>query len=186
MTVVSSPQSTSAFGLEAIKFSDIPPSAISAVQTELDMWKLETQDVPDNAFLVSDGVADTYIFEGSVTETDGAEEIDQTLVFSIDLNPDEEPIGLGWFTRVNRCSVGGVSKVPYVSWTQTLEGETNRGLGMRRLRVMNEIANLRFGTPLSSDSCFFSEFAIKAWERLVRTGEAEPYEDNGLTRFRFK
>ncbi|HEX8182938.1 MAG TPA: hypothetical protein VF575_05050 [Candidatus Saccharimonadales bacterium] len=76
---------------------------------------------------------------------------------------------------------------PYVAYTETAEASRRQGLGVQRARIMNNLSMAHFGHELHSDpSGDTSEEAHGLWLKLVSNGEAEPFDDDGLTRYRFK
>jgi hypothetical protein len=72
---------------------------------------------------------------------------------------------------------------PFVSWTQTQEESRQRGLGMRRLRVMGAMSQEIFNLPLYSDTNMTDQ-ARRLWERIVTEGGAKMIKDDkGHERF---
>lgn len=70
---------------------------------------------------------------------------------------------------------------PFVGWTETeavhaTTGESllRRGLGIRRLRLMNALTLSEYGLPLYSDKDGGGEAYV--WEKLIRIGEARSFK----------
>lgn len=73
---------------------------------------------------------------------------------------------------------------PFVGYTTTEEGFRNKGLGSRRLFIMNALSKMLYGFPLHSDT-LISEEAKRLWERLVEQGKAIKYKEGERGRYKF-
>lgn len=73
---------------------------------------------------------------------------------------------------------------PFVGFTRTFSAFLNQGLGKRRLEEANAYSLSEHSLPLNSDSLVMDE-AKKIWEKLIKDGKAEKYDENGKERFRF-
>ncbi len=73
---------------------------------------------------------------------------------------------------------------PFVGYTMTTEGLRNKGLGTRRLLIMNTFSKMLYGFPLHSDT-LISEGAKRLWERLVKEDKATKYLEGKNDRYRF-
>jgi hypothetical protein len=69
---------------------------------------------------------------------------------------------------------------PYVSWTQTSEGELKKGLATRRLYVLNHFCLQELGKPLRSSPSIVPE-AKALWQKLFLAQAAKvALEDDGI------
>ena len=77
---------------------------------------------------------------------------------------------------------------PFVAYTETGKDYQHRGLGTRRLHIMNLLAHELHNRPLNSDhEADIKSDARRLWQRLVREELAERYlEYDGTERFKFK
>lgn len=73
---------------------------------------------------------------------------------------------------------------PSVCNTGTAMAYQRQGLGSRRLRILNQVTQKRYGLPLFSDTCRTIS-ADKTWDRLVREGLAVKFFDLDKPRYRF-
>lgn len=113
----------------------------------------------------------TYIATTAPWE-DGSKE-----VLTLDLDEHGERVGFGeiWLR---------VGESPMVGYTETATG-TRQGLGLRRLLVMNYVAEQQAGELLHSGSQI-SPSAAGVWGKLISLGVAEPYRDElWIDRYRF-
>ena len=114
----------------------------------------------------------------------------EQLSYFIDVNDDEEFQGDSELRK--RISVAGKSgsenaffvNKPFVGGTHTQEYCRRKGLGLRRIRMMNAYAQMTYGLPLHSDTLLSPE-AKRLWERLVKEGEAKRYKEGKHDRFQF-
>lgn len=73
---------------------------------------------------------------------------------------------------------------PYVCSTRTIAKFQNKGLGTRRLFVMNALTQTLFEKPLHSDTKISAK-EISIWEKLVNSNTATKYQYNNTNRFIF-
>lgn len=71
---------------------------------------------------------------------------------------------------------------PFVGFTETDQKFQRGGLGARRLRVMNALAQQKYGKPLHSDTVI-TEGARRLWEKFVVEGRARMYKEGAHDRF---
>jgi hypothetical protein len=77
---------------------------------------------------------------------------------------------------------------PFVGYNATYEHFRRRGLGRRRLLLMNELSHMLYDLPLHSDTLVSLGKHIGAkrlWEQLVLDGLAEQFQEGINDRFRF-
>jgi hypothetical protein len=111
----------------------------------------------------------------------------ESLMYIADTDEQGEVYGYGE-VRYNTTSQDPYFKdKPFVGFTETEENHRKQGFGMRRLIIMNTLAQKFFGHPLHSDAAINQAKAKPLWERLVEQGLAYEYiEDDNLERYAFK
>jgi hypothetical protein len=103
----------------------------------------------------------------------------------IDVNENGQVAGFGDVSYLEGDPSPYLHNKPFVAYTQNTD--VGRGLGMQRARNMNQLSEAHFGNVLNSDpDGFTSNEAHKLWLRLVASGDAEIYDENGSPRYRFK
>lgn len=109
------------------------------------------------------------------------------LTYFVDLDDDQI---IGWSTlRYNLKSDNLEAEhyfrhKPFVDWTITVTEHQKKGLGTRRLKLMNELSLREYGYPLCS-STNLSKEAKKVWDHLVSQGLAVVFTENDRLRYRF-
>jgi hypothetical protein len=171
--------------LSDIDFSDIPDEIGSYLDSELKSWSKHATlgQFQKTSF---EGI-DTYIVPFNV-ENSGTFHDKEDVVFLVDTDENGRKIGTG-ILAMGIVESSPLYGKPYVGYTGTEIGHTRRGLGARRLKLMNQLALKRHNQALHSavgDEEDFSYEARKVWEKLVKNGEAEQVPDQTYTRFRFK
>ncbi len=122
--------------------------------------------------LAHDNGDETYL--ANQTKIYGDDE-KESIIHVIDTTPAGQVIGVGE-VRFNRDSEEDYFKdKPFVGWTLTENARSNEGLGSRRLLVMRLATAAEFGLVLHSDT-LITESATRIWERMVRNGLAERYD----------
>ena len=166
-----------------VDFSDIPDGVNAYLDSELKAWsESATSGQLQHA---SYGGVDTYLMPINV-ETSGTTHDEEDVVFLIDTDEEGKKMGTGILAMGIQEGSPLYGK-PYVGYTGTETGHTRKGLGLRRLRLMNQLALERHNQVLYSDfGEDISDEAIKVWEKLVTSGDAEQVEDQDHYRFRFK
>ena len=71
---------------------------------------------------------------------------------------------------------------PFVGMTRTEEDFRREGLGLRRIKLMNAIAQMRYGKPLYSSTLMTRE-AKSVWGKLQEQGIAERFMEGDHERF---
>jgi len=89
---------------------------------------------------------------------------------------DGKKIGIGWIDHEN---------MPVVGWTETTEDVRGQGIGIRRLREMNALAQAIYKKPLHSGEPLEVE-AEKLWKNLVRNQEADKEIIDGIPKYFFR
>lgn len=107
-------------------------------------------------------------------------------VFEADISADGEYMGSG-FSLIDLDEVGREKVRPYVGHTFTEPGFIRKGLGLRRLFILNEANKKWFGDSLGSGLFIPSDddedpYAKAMWEQLVAHGFAVKEDET----FRFK
>ena len=163
----------------------MPPAVREYLDSELNSWT-EEKWLADTPSLIHFEGSDSYVMPIHAN-IDARGGVGEEVVFVVDTDESGNKIGMGLLG----FGVGDhppALKKPYVAYTQTEQGRRQEGLGTRRLRLMNQLALRLFDQPLNSDP--ESDLSIEAmytWQKLVRAGEAEGYEEeNGALRWRFK
>lgn len=135
-----------------------------------------------NRFEYEDQV--TYELEIVEHQPDGQKDIKIMLV---DEDSRGEALGYGVIAYVSgNQRFPALNNKPYVGDTETVEKFRRLGHGERRLRLMNEIAQQRWGQPLESDPRGNTEKeAALVWQKLVRNDEAEQVGTPSGPRWKF-
>jgi len=71
---------------------------------------------------------------------------------------------------------------PFIGWIETDKNLRGRGLGTRRLYLINAYSRMLYGLPLYSDTVNSPEMK-SLWETLVKQGKAEKFEEVNYDRF---
>jgi hypothetical protein len=101
--------------------------------------------------------------------------------FVVDVKGDEI-VGHGEVRYHLTNDSGYFKDKPFVGFTETDGNHRREGLGERRLRAMNALAQQKYGKPIHSDTVI-SEEARKLWEKLVTEGRATMYKEGKHDRF---
>lgn len=160
---------------------NIPPQAVAALEEQSTYLVRFDNYRPGNfekLFVISHADASkTYV--GVQTKTYGDEGDTERLMHLIDVGVDDQEIGHGEV----RLYIDGPKKEsayfkdkPFVGGTNTEDGSRGKGLGMRRLRMMNALTNMQYNLPLHSDTLQSPE-AKRLWEKLVAEGAAKKYTE---------
>lgn len=165
--------------LKDINFSDIPDEVGAYLASQLKSWgESAAGQIQQTNY---EGVS-TYLMP--VIDTTGKSSDDS--VFLVDVDEEGKRIGTGLFASSALNGKPPYDK-PFVGFTRTESGHTRKGLGMRRIKLMNQLALKRHGQVLYSDPGDDITYeAKKVWEKLVESGEAERVQDENYSRFRFK
>ena len=89
---------------------------------------------------------------------------------------DGKKIGTGWIEHED---------LPVVGWAETTEDVRGQGIGIRRLREMNTLAQVIYKKPLHSGEPIEPE-AEKLWKNLVHNQEADKEIIDGIPRYFFR
>ncbi len=71
---------------------------------------------------------------------------------------------------------------PFIGFNDTEREFQRKGLGWRRMRLMNAFAQMRYGAPLYSDT-LMSEQAEGLWQKLVKEGKAKKIKEGKVHRY---
>ncbi|HEX7963751.1 MAG TPA: hypothetical protein VF466_04125 [Candidatus Saccharimonadales bacterium] len=180
--------------LRPITFDDMPPAAVAAIAEAMPMQlPLSANAACSDPVEFDHGPDKTYAlrYEAMVGDDEGGQHPETELVL-VDMQDDATPLGVGIVTR-EQVPAAPEDTVPYVGWTQTRPDARGKGLGLRRLRIMNELSLSAFGQPLHSSLYVnaIPEFqptpeAQRLWARLVAEGVAEPVAIGDKNVFRFR
>ena len=108
----------------------------------------------------------------------------ENLSYLCDMDRDNIIVGHGEI-RFNISNTSNYFKdKPFVGYTQTLEGNEKKGLGTRRLYIMNALSQAVYQLPLNSDT-LIGEDAEKLWKSLVNLGVAKSYKEGKNNRYAF-
>jgi hypothetical protein len=126
----------------------------------------------------------TYVAQREVTYATNDET--ETLTFLYNINNSGQNTGYGEI-RLNTSNQRNYYKdKPFVGYSYTEPDFTRKGLGTRRLRMMNALSQALHGLPLHSDTLLDENGAAKrVWERLVENGEAKHYKQGTRDRYCF-
>ena len=160
---------------------NIPPQAVAALEEQSQYLVRFDNYRPGNfekLFVISHADASkTYV--GVQTKTYGDDGDTERLMHLIDVGVDDQEIGHGEV----RLHIDGPKKEsayfkdkPFVGGTNTEDGSRGKGLGMRRLRMMNALTHMQYNLPLHSDTLQSPE-AKRLWEKLVAEGAAKKYRE---------
>lgn len=108
----------------------------------------------------------------------------EQLTYFVDTNSDDAVIGKSEMRRNISNKSDYYKDKPFVGSIYTLENYRKRGLGTRRLIVMNAVSQMLYGLALHS-STVVSDLAAAVWTRLVREGKARVYKEGVHDRFAF-
>lgn len=167
---------------ETIDFDAVPGPVMDAVglYAVLDVEQMRDISIKRGVLAYSFPDEWTYAVPTEVCEGANSTYVEHV---AVDFNTGENKVkGVGALAYVftEKCV-----RPPYVEWTETIEGK-RQGRGIRRMRTMNDLVLRQFGLPLHSDPVGeTSEEAKGVWLKLVESGEAEVFEDNGFYRYRF-
>jgi hypothetical protein len=127
----------------------------------------------------------TVMMEGKeVAEAGEWGEVD---ILLIDVDDRDRRIGHGIVAMLSGDVQPFEINKPFVGETGTQPEFMRQGLGLRRLQVMNHLAQLIFRKPLHSDLLgHTSEEAKGVWRKLTEQGNAEEYTRDGFSLWRFK
>lgn len=110
-----------------------------------------------------------------------AQDLASEIIYLQDRNKQNKYLGEG---QVFIENVEDELYIPVVSFSYTSKKFRRRGIGTRRLTIMNSMTRLLYEEPLYSSST--PRLAQKSvWENLVEQELAEEYEFNGVRRYKF-
>lgn len=155
------------------------------IEGTYDQSEINWSDVQDLEPVAADNlISYPFKYKFPVTDEQG---VGATEILLADLDNSGVTQGFGEVSFVEGSDNPRIKGKPYVAYTETLEVGKHKGLNVRRLQVMNELAKLHFGYPLHSDHSGDTEPEARAsWDKLVSQGLAELYDEEGLGRYRFK
>lgn len=108
----------------------------------------------------------------------------EDLVYLIDVDSDGNEEGHAEI-RLNISNEESYFKdKPFVGYTTTQEAYRNKGLGTRRLFIMNAMSQMLHCFPLHSDT-LISDEAKRLWERLEGEGKAVKFREGEHDRYKF-
>lgn len=154
--------------IESIEIKDIPRNI--GLDLRMD-WSGISDKTIDHAFKVSCNGVDSY---GAVVhrddETGGGVGVGKGIAI-IDTTKDILlGRGLMW---IYDSRMPEHSQYPHVSWTRTNEDFRRKGLGLRRLCVLNALNMKYFDIPLSSGNLGLNSFGV--WEKLFKLGKVDKH-----------
>lgn len=143
--------------------------------------------------ILRDGQQLETLVSGSITtycflykhprEVNGVSASDLILV---EANPSGQFVGFGDVSYVEGDISPAVLNKPYVAYILTAKEAQGQGLGLQRLRSMNNLSKTWFGHELHSDPSSDTEPEARSlWFKLIESGEARSYEENGGPRYCF-
>lgn len=126
----------------------------------------------------------TYVAKQEKSYKERNKLIAEDSTYLIDL--DQSGVIVGWGEiRKSLTDQGDYFKdKPFVGYTYTETEHRGKGLGQRRIIMMNAISQMLYHFPLNSDTTLSSD-AARVWEGLVATGKAKRYMQGESQRFVF-
>lgn len=172
--------------IEKIELQDVPMHALTYFEQKSAQLINENEYRPgnfDQIMLVShnDG-SQTYI--AHQTKTYSTNNDTESLIYLVDMNGKGENVGHGEVRKNISNTAPFFKDKPFVSYTFTEDDHTQRGLGRRRLLLMNALSQMMYGFPLNSDTVLIDK-EKKLWERLVAENRAKQYQEGPNPRFVF-
>ncbi len=154
--------------LQQLVHQEVPPSVLEQIDLEMRIQEINIYQAEKTPFLADFGSAGkayllAYYLERRVPWVDRFYS-----VYEVDLASSGEVIGSG-SSLIDLDNVKRETTRPYMWHTNTNEDYQDRGLGMRRLVLLNEINKRLFRDSLGSGSLTAPE-PVHIWERLVEKG----------------
>ena len=104
--------------------------------------------------------------------------------YLIDVNEAGEYCGYGEIRNSSSTDSEYLKDKPFVGYTRTEKGKSQKGFGLRRLAMMNAVSHMLYGQPLYSDTVQ-SDRAQRLWEALVKQGDAIKFKEGDHDRYVF-
>jgi len=177
------PEST----IKPISLEEIPEEPLLDFERKSKQFIDKKDYVPGNfrrLFRISHAdLSSTYVVTQTKTYTTIYNDT-ELLAYLVDISDDSEIQGFGEL-RYNPFRQDDFFRdKPFVGYTETLEKYRKKGLGTRRLKIMNALSQSLYGLPLHSDVSLIGE-AEAVWKGLVRGGVADKLEEIGKNRYFF-
>ena len=172
--------------IQPIDLAQIPKVAVDFFESKSGTLINRSDYRPSNfeACFVVDHQEGGKTFLAQQTKTYSTHGATEALTYLVDIDSDGNIAGFGEL-RLNLSDSRNYFKdKPFVGYTQTERTFQRRGLGTRRLRLMNAISNMLYSLPLHSDTLLGQE-SRGVWEKLVRAGLARKYKQGKHDRFSF-
>lgn len=173
--------------IEEVDFGELPKEVAERMHGMAKLYLLPEKFDPDEfgpAMMVShaDG-GKTYFasYEKDYREAGGGVE-ESTYLFDVD--EGDEYAGFGEIRYSLSSDSGYFKEKPFVGYTVTEEEKSQKGLGLRRMAMMNAISRMAYGQPLYSDTVQ-SDQAKRLWEALVKQGDAVKFKEGDHDRYVF-
>ncbi len=174
--------------IESVALSAVPKPAMEYFESKSKRYLNPHNYIPKNfsaSWIITHENGDqTYV--AKQTKWLATPKETETLLYLVDMR-GKKKIGFGWlYQNISKPSPYFIHK-PLVGYTCTVNSRNLRrkGLGTRRLFVMNALSQMVYGHPLNSDTDIEDE-ARGVWQKLVRQGFARAYKEGRSERYVFR
>ncbi|MCA9478238.1 MAG: hypothetical protein KC535_03775, partial [Nanoarchaeota archaeon] len=123
------------------------------------------------------------VFIAEQTKTDMDTNITEDLIYLVEML-DDTKIGHGEIRYRFESEKPYFLNKPFVGFTKTDDGFTEKGYGTRRLHIMNALTQAHYHLPLYS-STLMADQARTIWEKLTFKEKAKRFLEEKLERFQF-
>lgn len=172
--------------IEIISADKVPPVAIDLFELCSKRFINPKDYKPGNFdayFLIRhDSGEVTYAVQQTKTYWTGSTEI---LIDLIDLDQSGNQQGDGEIRYDPSDDRPCFKNKPFTGWTETEENYRKRGLGRRRLLMMNALSQMLYGLPLHSDTTILEQ-EKRILEKLLDEGKVSKYKEGEHDRYVFK
>ena len=172
--------------IEEISLEEIPQNIMNYFEARSKRFILpkdyQEKDFEKTFTIHHDNHHKTYVAIQTKTYcTDGDTE---ELTYLIDINEENKPVGYGEIRfNISNKDEYFINK-PFVGSTNTSKKNRRKGIGKRRLHVMNALCQTLYKNPLNSDT-IISEDSKKLWEKLTQEGKSKMYKEGEHDRYVF-
>ncbi len=170
-----------------LKSENIPPNVKEAFENKSKLF-LNWRNYKPNNFEAFFEISHSNGSKSYVAEQIKAYDTNQdterlTYIYDVD---GEKISGYAELRYKLRYNISNKSKYfknkPFVGYNDTEKPYQRKGLGWRRMRLLNAFAQIRCNAPLYSDT-LLSESAEGLWKKLVKVGKAKKIKEGELDRY---
>lgn len=172
--------------IEEITIDEVPENAMEYFESKSSQFTTSDNYIPKNfeKFFVINHAENNQTYLAQQTKT--YDNIDETekLTYFVDINNGaiEGRSELRFNIRCKKENEIYFKNKPFTGWTDTEENARRKGLGTRRIFMMNAFSQMMHGFPLYSDTVITFE-AKKMWEKLVSQGKAKKFKEDSNDRY---